>query len=127
VILLDTNVWIYSVGSKHRDLSEKVATLVEAGEVLGHAFVYLELLLGQGGRARNVLIQRYRDLEQVPVGEGDDLPAFVEQHGLANKGIGVVDVALLAAAHRGRHQLWTEDPALRRAATALGVAYDPKS
>jgi predicted nucleic acid-binding protein len=121
VILVDTNVWIYSMGSRHPDLPEKVAELVETGDVLGHDLVYLELLLGQGGRVRNAVVERYRDLEQAPVLPNGEVATFIKQHRLAARGIGVVDVALLASVHAGRHALWTEDPALKKAAAALGV------
>jgi predicted nucleic acid-binding protein len=125
MILIDTNVWIYSIGSKHPHLSERVADLLESGDVLGHDYVYMELLLGQGGRARKAVVERYRDLAPAVVLPHEEVTNFIEQHGLANKGIGVVDVSLLASAHAGRHDLWTEDPALRRAAESLGVAYVP--
>jgi predicted nucleic acid-binding protein len=126
VILVDTNVWIRSIGSRHPDLSEELADLVKTGDVLGHDLVYLELLLGQGGSARKAVLERYGDLDQARVLQTEEVTSFIERHGLANKGIGVVDVSLLGSVHVDRHELWTEDPALKKAAVALGVAFQPE-
>lgn len=124
MILIDTQVWIQSVGSKHPGLDKALADLVRKGDVLGHEFVYGELLLGQGGNARKAVIEGYRDLEQVNTLPHEAVVSFINKHQLANIGIGWVDVHLLAAAHAQGARLWTTDGALLKAATNLKLAYE---
>ena len=47
---------------------------------------------------------------------------FIEGHRLMGKGLGWVDVHLLAAAVVSRETLWTKDRQLAEAANRLGVA-----
>jgi hypothetical protein len=49
--------------------------------------------------------------------------AFIERHGLSRRGIGYVDVHLLASARLGRSTLWTRDARLSGVAEALGLAW----
>jgi predicted nucleic acid-binding protein len=61
------------------------------------------------------------------VAQSDEVLQFIERHTLHGKGIGYVDVHLLASvALTEGTRLWTRDQRLRRVATALGCAYpDP--
>ena len=48
---------------------------------------------------------------------------FVEAQNLVGKGIGFVDVHLLASAKLSRIQLWTEDKNLKKIARLLNLSY----
>ncbi|SMG64205.1 [similarity to] PilT protein domain-containing protein [methanotrophic bacterial endosymbiont of Bathymodiolus sp.] len=51
---------------------------------------------------------------------------FIEQNKLSDKGIGLVDIHLLASAKLGRATLWTANKRLEVAATKLGLNYKIK-
>jgi predicted nucleic acid-binding protein len=125
LILIDTNVWVYSAGTKHPEITKQVKALVIAGNALGHDFVFGELLLGSGSGGRKIMLDRYPDLEQAPTVDHAAISAFVTRHKLANRGIGWVDVHLLASVHVIGAQIWTEETALKKAALDLGVAFTP--
>jgi hypothetical protein len=59
--------------------------------------------------------------------DADEVLGFIERHKLHGKGIGYVDVHLLASvALTEGAKLWTRDKRLRAAAQALGYAHaDP--
>ena len=58
------------------------------------------------------------------VAEGDEVLRFIESHVLHGKGIGYVDVHLLASvALTEGARIWTRDKKLRLVAQMLGCAY----
>ena len=61
-------------------------------------------------------------LPGVPALRDDDVIRFVDVRRLRGKGLGWVDVHLLAAAVVSRERLWTKDRRLSDAAARLGVA-----
>ena len=52
-----------------------------------------------------------------------EVVAFVRDRDLQGRGVGWIDVHLLASAIVGRLQLWTAAPRFSAVADALGVAY----
>jgi predicted nucleic acid-binding protein len=61
-----------------------------------------------------------------PVGkvEDDELLLFLERHTLMGRGIGLIDMHLLASCHLERCRLWTKDKGLRTIATEMGVEFN---
>ena len=53
-----------------------------------------------------------------------EVVAFVRDRDLYGRGVGWIDVHLLACALVGRLQLWTADPRFTAVASELGVAYE---
>jgi hypothetical protein len=53
-----------------------------------------------------------------------EVVAFVRDRGLHGRGVGWIDVHLLASAVVGRLQLWTDDPRFSAVANEVGVAYE---
>ena len=53
-----------------------------------------------------------------------DVVAFVRERDLYGRGVGWIDIHLLASAIVGRLQLWTADPRFAAVAKELGVAYE---
>ena len=53
-----------------------------------------------------------------------DVVAFVRDRDLHGRGVGWIDIHLLASAVVGRLQLWTADPCLSAVANHFGVAYE---
>lgn len=129
MILVDSNVWAYSANGAYKDqpiVAAKLAELIERGTVLGHPFVYGELLLGQGGPKRQAIIKAYPDLPMVDKLTDEAVWHFIRTHRIDNKGVTLVDAYLLTATHVAGAQLWTEDKALKALAVSLKVAYEPE-
>jgi predicted nucleic acid-binding protein len=116
VTLVDTSVWVDHFRTPHHPL----AALLEDGEVLCHPFVIGELACGHL-RRRAEILALLADLPRLPALATEEVMAFVEGHRLMGKGLGWVDVHVLAATVASRETLWTKDRRLADAATRLGV------
>jgi predicted nucleic acid-binding protein len=122
IVLADTSVWIRFL-SNRAPYAAELDDILSRDEVSGHDFIYGELLVGdRGGRKR--LLAEYAQMHQAPVVPHGDVVAFVRDRRLQGRGIGWVDVHLLASALVGRLKLWTADPRLAMVARELGIAYD---
>ncbi len=118
MILVDTSVWIDHL--RHGDPS--LVTVLEAGRVLMHPFVVGEVACGNLNRRAEVLMQ-LRELPPAPVASDDEVLEFIERRGLMGRGIGYVDVHLLASvALAGGARLWTRDKRLAAVASELALA-----
>ena len=118
MILVDTSVWIDHL---RRGDSELQAAL-QAMLVAVHPFVVGELACGNL-RARNEVLSLLQALPSVPVASDREALVFMERHALMGRGIGYVDVHLLASACLGAALLWTRDKRLHGIAAELGVAH----
>jgi hypothetical protein len=88
-----------------------------------HPFVLGEIACGSL-RDRQSILGLLRDLPAAVVAQGDEVLHFIERHALHGKGIGYVDVHLLASvALTAGTRFWTRDLKLHRVAAALGCAY----
>jgi len=119
LILVDTSVWVDHL----RRGDERLAGLLERGTVLMHPFVVGEIACGSLAD-RQTLLELLQDLPAAVVGEHSEVLAFIERHALHGRGIGYVDVHLLASvALTDGARLWTRDKRLRLAAEELECAY----
>ena len=64
-----------------------------------------------------------QSLPTAPTIDSDESLFFVEENRLTGRGIGFVDIHLLASAQLADVKLWTADKKLRLAAEDLKVAY----
>jgi len=120
MILVDTSVWIrfFSNQAPYVDLLD---TLLDRGEVAGHELIYGELLIGdRGGRTK--FLASYEKMHQASMVRHGEVVAFVRARNLHGRGLGWLDVHLLASALVGRLQVWTADNSLAAVARELGVA-----
>ena len=119
MILVDTSVWVDHLRSGDPVLAE----LLEQSRVIMHPMVLGELACGNLQNRRQ-LLQLWQQLESLPVVSHDEALYFIEQNGLMGKGIGYVDVHLLAsAAVAAGVKLWTRDKRLVRIAAELRYAW----
>lgn len=119
MIVVDSSVWIDHLRRRDVDL----AAALERGRVLSHPFVIGELACGHL-RDRPAILGSLAQLPQAPVASHAEALAFVERHGLAGRGIGWLDVHLLAAAALADDgRLWTRDK--RLATLARELRLDP--
>ncbi|MFL5308185.1 MAG: type II toxin-antitoxin system VapC family toxin [Polyangia bacterium] len=119
MVLVDTSVWIRFLADRE-PFASQLDRLLERDDVLGHALVYGELLIGErGGRAR--LLTDYRAMSQAAVLPHEEVVTFVRSRRIAGRGIGWIDAHLLASALVDGNRLWTADATLAKLATEIGV------
>jgi predicted nucleic acid-binding protein len=122
LILADTSVWVDHL----RRGDARLIALLESASVIIHPFIVGEIACGSLAD-RGTVLELLQDLPMTAVAEPEELLAFIERHRLYGKGIGYVDVHLLAAvALTEGATLWTRDKRLAAAARSLGRAFaDP--
>lgn len=119
MILVDTSVWVDHL----RRGDPGLVDLLERSAVVMHPFVVGGIACGSL-RDRKALLELLQDLPPAVVATDDEVMQFIERQALHGKGIGYVDVHLLASvALIGGARLWTRDQKLRQAAAALGCAH----
>ena len=121
IVLVDTSVWIRFLANRAPYAAE-LDRLLSGDEVSGHDFVFGELLIGDKG-GRKQLLADYERMYQAPVVPHADVVEFVRDRRLHGRGVGWIDVHLLASALVGNLKLWTTDPRLATLATELGIGY----
>lgn len=118
MILVDTSVWVDHLRAGDKAL----AALLETGMVLAHPFVIGELALGNL-RQRAVVLGALADLPQASVATDGEVLHFIDRHALYGRGIGYVDIHLLASVRlTASAALWTHDKRLREVAEQLSLA-----
>ncbi len=119
MILVDTSVWVDHL----RKGAPALAAALEQGSVLMHPFVLGELACGNLRNRREVL-RLLGDLPGVPIATDTEVLDFIERRALMGRGMGYIDVHLLASvALAGTAQLWTRDKRLAAVAVNLKLAY----
>jgi len=119
LILVDTSVWVDHLRHGEPGLIE----LLERSTVVMHPFVVGEIACGSL-RDRDSILELLQDLPAAVVAEAAEVMHFIERHALHGKGIGYVDVHLLASVVlTSGSRLWTRDLKLLRVAASLGCAH----
>lgn len=119
MILVDTSVWVDHL----RRGDPGLVDLLERSIVIMHPFVVGEIACGSL-HDREAMLELLQDLPAAAVADGDELLRFIESHVLHGKGIGYVDVHLLASvALTEGAKIWTRDKKLRLVAQRMGCAY----
>jgi predicted nucleic acid-binding protein len=121
VILVDSSVWIQHLREPDRTLQR----LLEADEVSVHPFIVGELACGRIANRAELLAQLQK-LPGVPRATEPEALELIERHQLMARGIGYIDVHLLASAKLADDtRVWTHDARLAWAASRLFVSYSP--
>ena len=123
MILADSSVWIDHL----RQSNPALVRVLHAGEVCMHSQVLGELACGSL-KDRALRISQWRAMPRLASVTDAQAMAFIEWHRLMNRGLGFVDVHLLAAAAAAAAavagaRLWTRDKRLAEAASALNLAH----
>lgn len=119
MILVDTSVWVDHL----RRGDARLRALLENARVLAHPFVVGEIACGSLSD-RAMVLELLRDLPMASVAETEEVLAFIERHRIHGKGLGYVDVHLLAAvALTPGCSLWTRDKRLHVTAMDLDCAH----
>ena len=120
MVLVDTSVWI----SHFRKKCGHLIGLLNNAEVATHPFVIGELACGRL-KNRAEILSLFRSLHATPAVSDEELLHFIEVQRLMGRGIGLIDVHLLASAVLARVPLWTYDRRLAAVAGEMKIGYAP--
>ena len=118
MILADTSVWIDHFRSSNLHFSD----LLENDLIICHEFVIGELACGNIKNRKNIsrLLNNLRSIQPASL---EETLYFIEENRLIGKGLGWVDVNLLASSILNNCVLWTKDTRLSATADKLKVSY----
>ena len=117
MVLVDTSVWVAHLRQGNTGLE----ALLTEGRVLCHPCIIGELACGNLQHRAEILSHLAALPQAIPVSHGEVMQ-FIDNYRLMGKGLGYVDVHLLAAALLTRVPLWTLDKKLYKAAVNLKLA-----
>ena len=118
MILVDTSVWI----DHFRTSNSRLCKYLESGLVFMHPFVLGELACGNL-KNRTEVIALFHALPCAKKVHDDELLFFIEKNQLMGKGVGLVDLHLLASCQISACRLWTCDKRLKAIATQLNIHF----
>ncbi|MEO7158696.1 MAG: type II toxin-antitoxin system VapC family toxin [Vicinamibacterales bacterium] len=117
MILVDTSVWIEHL----RTAKSGLEAALDDGEVLMHPLVFGELACGNIAN-RRVFLDLMHDLPLAQEASHEEAMTLIEKRRLMGRGIGYIDVQLLAAtAITPLARFWTFDRRLAKIAAELGI------
>jgi predicted nucleic acid-binding protein len=120
MVLVDTAVWVQHL----RQGSAALARLLTDGQVVCHPFVVGELACGHL-KNRSEILGLLSSLPCAEVASHEEVLQFIDAHRLMGKGLGYVDIHILASAVLTGVPIWTLDKQLRQTAVGLDLS-DPR-
>jgi len=121
MVLVDTSIWVTHL----RQGSQQLEKLLMDAEVMCHPFIIGELACGNL-KNRYEIISLLQSLPMAQTIEFDEFLSFIDKNHLMGKGIGFVDVHLLASARLSGVPLLTADKRLKSAADQLELTFRKK-
>ena len=118
MVMVDTSVWILHL----RQGSPRLVSLLNDGDVMCHPFIIGEFSCGYL-KNRSDILSLLRSLVSAEQVEHEEALRFVESNNLIGKGLGYIDVHLLASSVLSEVPIWTLDRKLRTASSKIGVCY----
>ncbi len=115
-VLVDTSVWVDHL----RHGEPLLQDFLSAGEVATHPFVIGELACGNLSK-RVEILALLSELPLVTLATNEEVLHLIDRHRLNGKGLGWMDVNMLASALISRIPLWTRDRRLAAVAKTLGI------
>jgi predicted nucleic acid-binding protein len=116
MVLADTSVWIEHLRKSQAQLAERLSE----GLILMHPFVSGELACGNL-KDRDTLLFSLNALPSAEIATQTEVNKLIEDRRLWGRGLGWIDVHLLASALLTHCRLWTLDKKLHHAAADLGL------
>jgi len=116
MILVDTSVWV----DHFRRGNAQLRDLLNEGQVLCHPFILGEIASGSI-RNRSEILTLLRLLPEATGATNQEAMDFLELNRLFGKGLGWVDIHLLASVRLTGIRLWTLDTQMSAAAYFLGI------
>jgi len=124
MVLVDTSVWIRFLAGRE-PYASGLDELLGRDDVVGHEMVFGELLIGDVGGGRKPLIDAYTQMHQAATVPHEEVVEFVRMRRLSGRGVGWVDIHILASAVVAGIPVWTADPRFSTLASELRIAYSP--
>ena len=118
MVLVDTSVWVAHL----RDGTIGLEEMLEEGDAVCHPFIIGELACGNL-KNRSEVLSLLQALPMAVHAEHEEVIQFIENHRLMGKGLGYIDVHLLASANLMEVQLWTLDKRLKKVSSKMALAY----
>ena len=118
MVLVDTSVWV----SHLRDGNVGLEKLLNDGKVVCHPFVVGELACGNLKNRDEILVY-LQSLPMSVLAEDEEVLEFIENHQLMGRGLGYIDMHLIASAVLTDVPLWTLDKPLDRFTQKIGIHY----
>lgn len=118
MVLVDTSVWV----SHLRNGNTNLANLLNNGDVVCHSFIIGELACGNL-KNRVEILSLLQALPMSIEAEQDEVMKFIENNQLMGKGLGYIDVHLLAAASLTEVPIWTIDKKLDAVSQKMGLSF----
>lgn len=118
MVLVDTSVWVAHLRAGNTGLG----ALLNNGSVVCHSFIIGELACGNL-KNRSEILSLLCALPVATPAEHGEVMQFIEDRRLMGKGLGYVDMHLLASAFLTRVPLWTLDKRLGEVSSALKLRY----
>jgi len=116
MVLVDTSIWI----DHFRNSNDQLVELLNDGEVFCHPFIIGELACGNI-KNRKKIIAALQALPQSSIIEHNEIMIFIEKNKIIGKGLGYIDVAILASSLVTGIPLWTLDRKLNDMATKFKI------
>ena len=118
MVLVDTSVWVAHL--RHGAMG--LEALLNKGRVLCHPFIVGELACGNLQNRSEILVL-LKALPQGILAEHEEVMQFIENYRVMGKGLGYIDMHLLASALLTKVPLWTLDQKLNEVGVKLELAY----
>ena len=119
MILADTSIWVDHFKKRDR----KILDILEQRQILTHPFVIGEIMLGQFAD-RLLIRELFLNLESSAIASQIEILKFIEAEKLFGRGVGLIDVHLLASARLSSAKLLTHDKRLHEVASELRLTSD---
>jgi hypothetical protein len=121
MVLADTSVWVVHLREGKIGLEQ----LLNNDEVVCHPFIAGELACGNLQNRAGILslLQTLPMAEQV---EHEEIMQFIENYRLMGRGLGYIDMHLLASALLSGIPIWTLDKKLADVSKELGISFHKK-
>lgn len=119
MVLVDTSVWIDHLRQGNTELEN----LLNECDVVCHPFIVGELACGNLNNRLEIIAL----LDTLPMAihaDHEEIMQFIENYCLMGKGLGYIDMHLLASALLSRVSLWTNDRKLKEISSSLKIVFN---
>jgi len=118
MVLVDTSVWVEHLRSGNLGLEN----LLNEGRVVCHPFIVGELACGNLSN-RSEILSLLQALPLVNHAEHEEVMHFIESYSLMGRGLGYIDMHLIASALLTKVPIWTLDKKLKEVSSKLRLEY----